>query len=58
MASEKRLKEMAAKRARKATSMQDSGGTSKYARKAQFLRQHGGFGYDYGHQDGTGKPWN
>ncbi len=52
MKSNKRQKQMAEKRASKASRMNKKGNKSNYAKKAEFLKRHGGNGFDY-----PLKPW-
>lgn len=51
--SERRKKQQAEKKARKAAAMRTPGFKSKYARKVAFLKSNGGWGFDYP----SPKPW-
>ena len=52
MKSAKRIKAMAAKRARKAQSMKDANSKSNYRRKRDYLAKHGLWGFEC-----VNKPW-
>jgi hypothetical protein len=54
MKSEKRRKLFASKRARKGAAYREGKGKSRYARKARWLREHGG---EWGFNVSSPKPW-
>jgi hypothetical protein len=51
--SKKRQKALEYKRRMKAMKMRTPGAKSPYARKREYLRKNGGWGFDYGNP----KPW-